>query len=90
LRRTPRPPEIKAALAETKGLSGRAQARAVRGARRHPADRQHRRHGAHLPPSQWISVFATTNIYFHLSTAYGILRSKGTPIGKIDLFAGGL
>ena len=40
--------------------------------------------------SQWISVFATTNIYFHLSTAYGILRSKGVPIGKRDLFAGGI
>jgi len=43
-----------------------------------------------LPLGQWLSVFATTNIYFHLSTAYGILRSKGVPIGKPDLFAGGL
>ena len=39
---------------------------------------------------QWISVFATTNIYFHLSTAYGILRSRGVQIGKRDLFAGGI
>ncbi len=43
-----------------------------------------------LPSGQWLSVFATTNLYFHLSTAYGILRSKGVPIGKIDLFASGL
>ena len=43
-----------------------------------------------LPAGQWLSNFATTNFYFHLSTAYGILRSKGTPIGKIDLFGGGL
>ncbi len=43
-----------------------------------------------LPSGQWLTVFATTNIYFHLSTAYGILRSKGVPIGKPDLFAGGL
>jgi hypothetical protein len=43
-----------------------------------------------LPAGQWVSVFATTNLYFHLSTAYGILRSKGVQIGKIDLFAGGL
>jgi hypothetical protein len=43
-----------------------------------------------LPAGQWLSVFATTNLYFHLSTAYGILRSKGVPIGKVDLFAGGL
>jgi hypothetical protein len=43
-----------------------------------------------LPSGQWLTVFATTNLYFHLSTAYGILRSKGVPIGKIDLFASGL
>ena len=43
-----------------------------------------------LPSGQWLTVFATTNIYFHLSIAYGILRSKGVPIGKPDLFAGGL
>jgi hypothetical protein len=43
-----------------------------------------------LPTGQWVSVFATTNLYFHLSTAYGILRSKGVAIGKIDLFASGL
>jgi hypothetical protein len=43
-----------------------------------------------LPLGQWLSGFATTNFYFHLSTAYGILRSKGVQIGKVDLFAGGL
>lgn len=43
-----------------------------------------------LPLGQWLTGFATTNIYFHLSTAYGILRSKGVQIGKVDLFAGGL
>ncbi len=43
-----------------------------------------------LPTEQWLSVFATTQIYFHLSIAYAILRHKGVPIGKIDLFAGRL
>ena len=43
-----------------------------------------------LPTGQWLSVFATTNIYFRLSIAYAILRMKGVPIGKIDLFAGRL
>jgi hypothetical protein len=43
-----------------------------------------------LPAAQWLTVFAATNLYFHLSTAYGILRSKGVAIGKIDLFASGL
>jgi uncharacterized protein len=43
-----------------------------------------------LPAGQWLSGFATTNIYFHLSMAYAILRSRGVQIGKPDLFAGGL
>lgn len=43
-----------------------------------------------LPAERWITSFATTNIYFHLSTAYGILRARGADLGKVDLFAGGL
>jgi hypothetical protein len=43
-----------------------------------------------LPLGQWLVGFATTNFHFHLSTAYGILRSRGVEIGKRDLFAGGL
>jgi hypothetical protein len=42
-----------------------------------------------LPSGQWLTVFATTNIYFHLSVAYSILRMKGVQIGKADMFAGG-
>jgi hypothetical protein len=43
-----------------------------------------------LPTGQWVSGFATTNFYFHLSMAYPILRMKGVPLGKRDFFAGGL
>lgn len=43
-----------------------------------------------LPSGQWLTGFATTNIYFHLSMVYAILRAKGVAIGKTDLFAGGL
>lgn len=43
-----------------------------------------------LPIGQWVSGFATTNFYFHLSIAYAILRMKGVPLGKRDFFAGGL
>lgn len=43
-----------------------------------------------LPGGQWLSVFALTNVHFHLTTAYGILRAKGVPLGKPDMFASGL
>ncbi|KAE8449826.1 hypothetical protein EG329_007303 [Mollisiaceae sp. DMI_Dod_QoI] len=28
------------------------------------------------------------NIYFHLTTAYGILRKEGVPLGKLDYYVG--
>lgn len=43
-----------------------------------------------LPAGQWLTGFATTNFYFHLSMAYAILRSRGVQIGKPDMFGGGL
>jgi hypothetical protein len=43
-----------------------------------------------LPAGRWLTVFSTTNLYFHLSMAYAILRAHGVPIGKIDLFPTGL
>ncbi|HEY5071244.1 MAG TPA: DUF1993 domain-containing protein [Caulobacteraceae bacterium] len=43
-----------------------------------------------LPGGRWLTIFATTNLYFHLSTAYDILRARGVRIGKADLFAAGL
>lgn len=43
-----------------------------------------------LEAGRWLTIFATTNLYFHLSTAYDILRANGVPIGKTDLFAAGL
>jgi hypothetical protein len=43
-----------------------------------------------LAAGRWLTVFATTNLYFHLSIAYAILRARGAPIGKPDLFAGAL
>jgi hypothetical protein len=43
-----------------------------------------------LPASQWLTVFAATNINFHVSMVYAILRTNGVPLGKADMFAAGL
>jgi len=32
--------------------------------------------------------FALPNFYFHITTAYGLLRSKGVEIGKLDYLGG--
>ena len=43
-----------------------------------------------LPAGQWLAGFANTNLFFHLSIAYAILRARGVPLGKRDMFAAGL
>jgi hypothetical protein len=37
----------------------------------------------------YLQNFAIPNFYFHVSTAYDILRSKGVPLGKKDFLSGG-
>ncbi|MEL6780558.1 MAG: DUF1993 domain-containing protein [Cyanobacteria bacterium J06597_16] len=37
-----------------------------------------------LPGSAYVNEFLMPNFYFHLVTAYGILRMAGVPIGKRD------
>jgi hypothetical protein len=43
-----------------------------------------------FPAGQWLTVFAATNINFHVSMTYAILRNNGVPLGKADMFAAGL
>ena len=37
-----------------------------------------------LPASQYIERFALPNFYFHITTAYNIMRHNGVVLGKID------
>jgi hypothetical protein len=41
-----------------------------------------------LTGTDYLLRFALPNFYFHLSTAYDILRANGVAIGKMDLVAG--
>lgn len=38
-----------------------------------------------LPAKTYMLNYAFPNLYFHVTTAYGILRSRGVPLGKSDL-----
>ncbi|MDB5704709.1 MAG: hypothetical protein JWN66_1825 [Sphingomonas bacterium] len=38
--------------------------------------------------SSYVLGFALPNFYFHVTTAYAILRHKGVPIGKMDFLGG--
>ncbi|HTQ14052.1 MAG TPA: DUF1993 domain-containing protein [Rhizomicrobium sp.] len=37
---------------------------------------------------EFATTFALPNFYFHVTTAYGLLRSKGVQIGKMDYLGG--
>ena len=36
----------------------------------------------------YLQGFVLPNVYFHISTAYGILRQNGVPLGKADFLSG--
>lgn len=40
-----------------------------------------------LPAKDYVLTYALPNFYFHLQTAYAILRMKGIPLGKFDYLA---
>jgi uncharacterized protein len=37
----------------------------------------------------FLTTFSLPNFIFHVTTAYGLLRSQGVPLGKMDFLAGG-
>jgi uncharacterized protein len=43
-----------------------------------------------LAIGQWLSNFALTNVEFHTTMAYAIMRLKGVPLSKVDMFPAGL
>jgi hypothetical protein len=41
-----------------------------------------------LSAATYANLIAFPNIYFHITTAYGILRKEGVPLGKRDFYTG--
>ena len=39
--------------------------------------------------TNFLSQFSMPNFFFHVVTAYGLLRMQGVPLGKMDYLAGG-
>lgn len=42
----------------------------------------------HFKGRGYLLGFALPNFYFHVTTAYGILRHRGVPLGKMDYIGG--
>jgi hypothetical protein len=43
-----------------------------------------RRGGVTLKGERYLTHFALPNFFFHVTTAYDILRQQGVPLGKMD------
>lgn len=48
----------------------------------------HMRQDVLFTADEFLTIFALPNFMFHATTAYGILRARGAPIGKRDFLAG--
>ncbi len=42
----------------------------------------------HFQGADYLTMFVLPNFYFHLTTAFAILRHNGVPIGKMDYIGG--
>jgi hypothetical protein len=41
-----------------------------------------------MKAESYLKHWATPNVYFHITTAYAILRHNGVPVGKQDFLLG--
>jgi hypothetical protein len=76
-------PELKARIESTLGFLGTVQRKDFEGAQDRKISRP-RWEGKHMSGEDFVIQHAIPNFYFHLTTAYSILRHNGVDIGKKD------
>ena len=80
-------PELKARIASVVGYLKTFKREDFAGAEDRKISLPWMQGGAHLTGLDYLSQFALPNFYFHVVTAYSILRAQGLPLGKA-LFIG--
>lgn len=76
-------PELKARIEQTMGYLQTVSAADFKGAEEKHIS-QPRWEGKYLNGHEFVLQHAIPNFYFHLTTAYAILRSQGVDVGKKD------
>jgi len=76
--------DLQARIAATVAFLKTIPANAFDGREAHPVDMKFGKETFSLPAQLYVQGFALPNFYFHLTTAYAIMRHKGVPIGKMD------
>lgn len=76
-------PEVKARIEKTIGYLNSVSAKDFEGAEKRTVT-QPRWEGKWLTTTEYVYQHALPNIYFHITTAYSILRHNGVDVGKKD------
>lgn len=76
--------DLKARIAKTIGYLRGVQAESVDGGEKREIRFKAGARELHFVAEDYVRGFLLPNFYFHLTTAYGLLRHKGVPLGKMD------
>ena len=77
-------PELKQRIAKTLDFIGSVDAASFDGGEARDVSLKIGGHDTTMGGSEYLLHFALPNFFFHVTTAYDILRHKGVPIGKPD------
>lgn len=76
--------ELLARIVKTQDFLATVDRALIDGQEERPVTIKAREGEAHLTAQRYLLQFALPNFFFHVTTAYGVLRHKGMPIGKMD------
>lgn len=76
--------ELQARIARTLDFFKTVDRSQLDGAEGRPVVVKARGNEMHFTAERYLLQFALPNFFFHLTTAYGVLRHSGVPVGKLD------
>ncbi len=77
-------PELKGRIAKTLDFIGTLSREQIDGSEERAISLKAGPRELHFKGQDYLVFFALPNFYFHLTTAYAILRHNGVPVGKLD------
>ena len=82
-------PELKARVAKTIAFLKGMDRKAIAGAENKQIVLKFPNNTFEFTGADYVGKFVLPNVYFHITTAYGILRNRGVALGKPDYLGGG-
>jgi hypothetical protein len=76
--------ELQARVAKTVDFLKQIERAQIDGAEHRPVVLKVREHEIEFTAERYLLQFALPNFFFHVTTAYDVLRHRGVPIGKLD------